>query len=91
MNHGKYVFSQLVECLRQCVFDVQTFELLVINTNQGLKKEIKLVKIYSLICERFEKDLKFTCQRFSNYNEQDLTDQIIVTIYLFETLEEQRF
>lgn len=54
-------------------------------------KVIKLVKTYSSICERFEKDLKFTCQRFSNNNEQDLTDQEIMTIYLFVTNEEQRF
>ena len=54
-------------------------------------KALKLVKIYSSICERFEKDLKYTCQRFSNNNEQDLTDQEIMTIYLFVTKEEQRF
>lgn len=54
-------------------------------------KAVKLVKIYSSICERFEKDLKYTCQRFSNNNEQDLTDQEIMTIYLFVMKEEQRF
>lgn len=54
-------------------------------------KALKLVKIYSSICERFEKDLKYTCQRFSNNNEQDLTDQEIMTIYLFVIKEEQRF
>jgi hypothetical protein len=54
-------------------------------------KAIKLVKIYACICERFEKDLKYTCQRFSNNNQQDLTDQEIMTIYLFVTAEEQRF
>jgi len=54
-------------------------------------KALKLVKIYFSICERFEKDLKYTCQRFSNNNEQDLTDQEIMTIYLFVIKEEQRF
>lgn len=54
-------------------------------------KALKLIKIYSSICERFEKDLKYTCQRFSNNNEQDITDQEIMTIYLFATKEEQRF
>lgn len=53
-------------------------------------KALKLVKIYSSICERFEKDLKYACQRFSNNDQQDLTDQEIMTIYLFVTTEEQR-
>jgi hypothetical protein len=26
-------------------------------------KTIKLIQIYSTICEQFEKDLKYTCQR----------------------------
>jgi len=54
-------------------------------------KALKLIKIYSIICERFEKDLKYTCERFSNNTKQDLTDQEIMTIYLFSVQEEQRF
>ena len=54
-------------------------------------KALKLIKIYSIICDRFEKDLKHTCERFSNNNKQDLTDQEIMTIYLFTVQEEQRF
>lgn len=54
-------------------------------------KALKLIKIYSTICEKFEKDLKYTCQRFSNNTKQDLTDQEIMTIYLFVIEEEQRF
>jgi len=46
-------------------------------------KALKLVKFYSIICDRFEKDLKYTCERFSNNDKQDLTDQEIMTIYLF--------
>ena len=53
-------------------------------------KALKLVKIYSIICERFEKDLKYTCERFSNNDKQDLTGQEIMTIYLFAVQEEQR-
>jgi len=52
---------------------------------------LKLIKIFSTICDRFEKDLKYTCERYSNNNKQDLTDQEIITIYLFAVLEEQRF
>ena len=46
-------------------------------------KALKLVKIYLSIFERFEKDLQYTCMRFSNNNKQDLTNQEIMTIYLF--------
>jgi len=54
-------------------------------------KALKLVKIYSTICDKFEKDLKYSCERFSNNTKQDLTDQEIMTIYLFSVAEEQRF
>ena len=54
-------------------------------------KALKLIKIYSTICEKYEKDLKYSCERFSNNTKQDLTDQEIMTIYLFSVAEEQRF
>jgi len=54
-------------------------------------KALKLIKIYSVICDRFEKDLKYTCERFSNNDKQDLTDKEIMAIYLFAVEEEQRF
>ncbi|MBJ7879443.1 transposase [Gelidibacter salicanalis] len=53
-------------------------------------KALKLVKIYSIVCDRFEKELKYTCERFSNNNKQEFTDQEIMTIYLFAVQEEQR-
>lgn len=31
------------------------------------------MQIYSTIREKFEKDLKYTCERFSNNDNQDLT------------------
>lgn len=51
-------------------------------------KALELVKIYSIICDKFEKYLKYTCKRLSNNGEQDLTDQEIMTIYLFAVQEE---
>lgn len=54
-------------------------------------KALKLVEIYLYICKRFEEDLKYCCQRFSNNDEPELTDQEIMTIYLFTIQEEQRF
>lgn len=54
-------------------------------------KALKLIKIYSLLCDRFEKKLKYTCERFSNNQKQEITDQEIMSIYLFCVNEEQRF
>jgi hypothetical protein len=54
-------------------------------------KSIKLVKIYLYICERYDEDLKYHCQRFSNNDQPEFTDQEIMTIYLFAVIEEQRF
>ena len=50
-------------------------------------KALKLIKIYSILCDRFEKDLKYTCERFSNNDKQDLINQEITTIYLFAVQE----
>ena len=54
-------------------------------------KALKLIEIYFHICERYEEDLKFCCERFSNNNQPDLTDQEIMTIYLYVMHVEQRF
>ena len=54
-------------------------------------KALKLIKIYLYICKRYDEDLKYCCQRFSNNNKQELTDQEIMTIYLYIIQEEQRF
>jgi len=49
------------------------------------------MQIYFYICKRFEKDLKYCCKRYSNNDKQELTDQEIMTIYLYTIHEEQRF
>ena len=55
-------------------------------------KALKLIEIYFYICKRYDEDLKFCCERFSkNNNQPELTDQEIMTIYLFVMHEEQRF
>ena len=46
-------------------------------------KAIKLVKIYCYICEQYEKELKYLCQRFSNNNKPVFTDQEALAIYLY--------
>lgn len=45
-------------------------------------KDDKLVRIYFLICDKFD-ELQYYCERFSNNNKPEFTDQEIMTIYLF--------
>ena len=54
-------------------------------------KAVKLIEIYFYICKRYEEDLKYCCERFSNNDQPELTDQEIMTIYLYTIQEEQRF
>jgi hypothetical protein len=53
--------------------------------------EYKLIEIYFYICEKFENDLKYCCQRYSNNKEPEFTDQEAMTIYLYTIQQEQRF
>ena len=54
-------------------------------------KALKLIEIYLYVCKRYDEDLKYLCERFSNNNDPELTDQEIMTIYLYIIHEEQRF
>ena len=54
-------------------------------------KAVKLIKIYQYVCDKYEEELKYHCQRFTNNNQPEFTDQEIMTIYLFSVSEEQRF
>jgi len=54
-------------------------------------KVVKLIKIYFIICDLYEQELRNYCERFSNNNQPDFTDQEIMTIYLFCIFEEERF
>lgn len=71
------------------LFKLLIFSILIVNFNKIIlytnnnNKDYKLVKIYDYVCEKFEEHLQFECQRFSNNNEPKLTDQEIITIYLF--------
>jgi len=46
-------------------------------------KDYKLIKIYYYVCEKFKESLQYECERFSNNNTPVLTDQELITIYLF--------
>ena len=54
-------------------------------------KKVKLAAMYMYISELYEKELQFTCQRFSNNSAPEFTDEELMTIYLFAIHEEQRF
>jgi hypothetical protein len=51
----------------------------------------KLVKIYFYVCDKYDDELKYCCQRFTNNNSPEFTDQEIMTIYLFCVNLEKRF
>jgi len=53
-------------------------------------KSTKLVEIYIYLCDTYEKELKFSCKRFSNNSEPEFTDQEIMTVYLYCMSQEQR-
>ncbi len=52
------------------------------DTNSN-NKDYKLVKIYDYVCEKYKEHLQYEVMRFSNNNTPKLTDQEIITIYLF--------
>ena len=45
-------------------------------------KDDKLIRIYFLICDYF-KELQYYCERFSNNNKPEFSDEEIMTIYLY--------
>jgi hypothetical protein len=53
-------------------------------------KIFKLIAIYFYICDIYESELKYTCQRFSNNCNPVFSDQEVLTIYLFVMHTEQR-
>ncbi len=53
-------------------------------------KELKLISIYLYICDIYDSNLRSLCERFSNNNQPDFTDQEIMTIYLYAMHVEQR-
>jgi len=51
----------------------------------------KLVKIYCYVCDICEIKLNYVCQRFSNNNNPEFTDQEAIAIYLYSMHVEHRF
>ena len=46
-------------------------------------KDDKLVRIYCFVCDKFEDELQFYCERFTGNNKPAFSDQEIMTIYLY--------
>ncbi|AFU70110.1 transposase, IS4 family [Psychroflexus torquis ATCC 700755] len=71
------------------LFKLLIFSILIVNFNEIIlntknnNKDYKLVKLYDYVCKKFDEQLQFESMRFSNNNTPKLTDQEIVTIYLF--------
>lgn len=54
-------------------------------------KALRLTAIYLYICDLHVAELQFACERFSNNNKPEFTDQELITVYLFVMHSEQRF
>lgn len=54
-------------------------------------KKFKLISIYLYVCDKYESELKYSCQRYSNNNKPEFTDQEVLTIYLYVMHVENRF
>jgi hypothetical protein len=46
-------------------------------------KELKISSIYLYICDIIDSSLQNLCQRFSNNDQPELTDQKVIAIYLY--------
>ena len=53
-------------------------------------KILKLIAIYLFICDLYDNELKYVCQRFTNNDHPAFTDQEIITIYLYAMHFEQK-
>lgn len=54
------------------------------------EKAMKLIKIYSYVCERYEHELKYLCERHSNNKVPIFSDEELLTVYIFCGAEENR-
>lgn len=54
-------------------------------------KECKLIEIYFYVSKKFEKELKFYSERFSNNSKPEFSDEEVMTVYLYIMHHEQQF
>lgn len=53
--------------------------------------EIKIIALYYYICECYNTELCWYCQRFSNNSTPKFTDEELLTIYLYGVSQEEKF
>lgn len=53
--------------------------------------QLKLIALYYYICEVYDKELRWHCQRFSPNTEPIFSDEELLTVYLFAIMEEQKY
>jgi len=51
--------------------------------------ESKLIEIFFYVSEKFEKELKFYCERLSNNKTLEFSDEEVMTVYLYIMQHEQ--
>ena len=54
-------------------------------------KDLKLIALYYYICECYDTELGWICQRFSNNCSPSFSDQECLCIYLYAMIEEEKF
>lgn len=45
--------------------------------------QFRLIVLYVFICDQFHNELRFHCQRFTNNNKPEFTDEEVITIFLY--------
>lgn len=53
-------------------------------------KAIELIALYYYVCECYDEELRWHCQRFSNNSSQEITDEELLTIYLYSLMYEDK-
>lgn len=53
-------------------------------------QEIKLIALYYYVCGCYVRELRWHCQRFSNNSAQEITDEEILTIFLYALMYEEK-
>jgi hypothetical protein len=47
----------------------------------------KIISLYLQICDDYKNELWVYCQRFTNYADLSFSDEEVITIYMFGTME----
>jgi hypothetical protein len=55
------------------------------------EKELKLISMYLQICDIYQTELQFSCERFSNNNNPEFSDQEIISLFLFSIKHEHKY